>query len=457
MTPGPMAFGGRTMPTPIPPPGGSLLSMQQNSLAQAQPTMTTGAPDDFAGPGSWNKRQPFDIIPTIDTTFSSHPGSAYGSPPADSRLPVSPIQKGLSVLDAPLPASFDSQGISLYARTGPVAASVPTRFGWESSPPSSFPSKPFGDSTALRNLHNSAFGDDSKHDKSILASSPPVVADEPIGRRIMHSERWSRPKMLSASLGARPPVRTNDEWGEDFAFEEDMLPPSLHDLLTPQEKLRRFSRNTEEENRLSLSGLGTPAESSSKVGSPSTASPSRFGSLFSRQKLENSDVGSGTGASAFGHVGSPLRNSSLHPGASPSLHPISKSLSSDISPFVSSPPRQASMSMITQQLQRTRLSTRVVESSSDTTVHPGMVRVASGSSTGSAASGRLDRAVSSTNIGRERIEEEQELFSMDDDPDMKKKKSNWKRSSGGLWTLGKASPRLGPIGGQRGGSGTQTT
>jgi hypothetical protein len=284
-----------------------------------------------------------------------------------------------------------------------------------------------------------------------------VAADELIGRRIMHSERWSRPKMLSASLGARPPVRENDEWGEDFTFEEALLPPSLHDLLTPQEKLRRFSRNTEEENRFSLSGLGTPAESSSKVGSPSTASPSRFGPLFSRQKLENSDVGSGTGVSAFGHVGSPLRNSSLHPGASPSLHPISKSLSSDISPFVSSPPHQASMSMITQQLQRTRLSTRVVESSSDTPIHPGVVRVASGSSTGSAGPGRLDRAVSSSNIGRERIEEEQELFSMDDDPDMKKKKNNWKRSSGGLWTLGKASPRLGPIGGQRGSSGTQTT
>lgn len=449
---GPVPFGGRTMPTPIPPPAGSLLSMQQNHLTQG--TTLPGGQDDFSGPGSWNKRPPFDI-PTIDTTFSSHPGSAYGSPP-DGRLPVSPVQRGLSVLDAPLPASFDSQGISLYARTGPVAASVPARFGMESSPPSSLPSKPIGESTALRNLHNSAFGDDSRHDKSSLASSPPIAADEPVGRRIMHSERWSRPKMMSASLGARPPLSVNDEWDENFAFEEDMLPNSLHDLLTPQEKLRRFSRNAEEETRLSLSGVGTPAESSSKVGSPSTASPSRFGALFSRQKMENSEAAA-AGASAFGHVGSPLRNSSLHPGASPSLRPISKPTSGDISPFVSSPPRQASMSMITQQLQRTRLSSRVAESSSDAPVPPGMARVASGSSTGSTGPGRLDRAVSGTSVGRERIEEEQELFSMDDDPDMKKKKTNWKRSSGGLWTLGKASPRLGPIGGQRGSSGAQAT
>jgi len=444
------------MPTPIPPPGGSLLSMQQSHLAQGQSAAIAGGPDEFSGPNSWNKRPPFDI-PTIDTTFNSHPGSAYGSPP-DGRLPVSPVQKGLSVLDAPLPASFDSQGISFYARTGPVAASVPARFGMESSPPSSLPNKPIGESAALRNLHNSAFGDDARNEKITLASSPPVAADEPVGRRIMHSERWSRPKMMSASLGARPPLSVNDEWDENFAFEEDMLPDSLRDLLTPQERMRRFSRNTEEENRLSLSGLGTPAESSSKVGSPSHASPSRFGALFSRQKMEGGEAGATSGASAFGHVGSPLRNSSLHPGASPSLRPISRPTSGDISPFVSSPPRQASMSMITQQLQRTRLSNRVAESSAtDSLVHPGMVRVASGSSAGSTVSGRLDRAVSGSSVGRERIEEEQELFSMDDDPDMKKKMTNWKRSSGGLWTLGKASPRLGPIGGQRGGGGTQTT
>ena len=80
-------------------------------------------------------------IPTIDTSYVSHPGSAYGSPREDEMqnrfgLGLSPVpSKGLSVLDAPLPASFDSNGVSWIARNGPVAASVPTKFGLESPTP----------------------------------------------------------------------------------------------------------------------------------------------------------------------------------------------------------------------------------------------------------------------------------------------------------------------------------
>jgi hypothetical protein len=448
-----MNLGGRVMPMPVPPPGGSLLSMQQEQFAQPQTPMG-GRPEEYAGPGSW--KQGYDI-PNIETTFSSHPGSTYGSPPNDGRMPISPIAQGLSIRDVGLPASFDSQGISQYAKGGPIPASVPSRFGMDTSPPSSVPR--ISATSALRDLHSSAFGKD-RPDHSSLASSPPVTENEPIGRRIMHSERLStRPKMISASVGARPPLYSSEGWDDmDFALEEDLVPNSLHDLLTPQEKMRRFSRNADEEHSLShrhsLSGLGTPGGSGSKIGSPSNASPSRFSSLWISQ--QKSEVTDNSRASAFGHVGSPLRNSSLHPGASPSLRAVARPTSGDVSPFVSSPPHQASMSMISQQLQRTRIS----DAPTSAPQHPGISRIASGSSVGSAPSSRLDRAVSSSSVGREKIDEEQEPFPMDDEPPVeektteRKKPNAWKRSSGGLWSLGnlKASPRLGPIGRSSSGS-----
>ncbi|KAK8236938.1 hypothetical protein HDK77DRAFT_484278 [Phyllosticta capitalensis] len=435
------------------PPEPSLLTQQAMAGPGPQSPYPYMPSDDPYVPAQ--PKQMHDMIPTIDQTFSSNPGSNFGSPPNDARLPTSPVQKGLSVLDAPLPASFDSQGISHMARYGPIAASVPSRFGLESSsPPSSYTNKP-AESAALRNLHNSAFGEEARA-RNGFGSSPPA-AEEPFGgRRIMHSERYSRPKMLSSSLGTRT-LAGPDDWDENFAFEEDLVPNSLHELLTPQEKMRRFSRAGDDEHsfnhRQSLSGLGTPGDS--KVGSPLASSPSRFGALFSRTHKTEDGSGSSPGASAFGHVGSPLRNSSLNPNAiasSPGLRPIggdrrttpSSSTIGDPSPFgLSSPPRQASMSMISQQLQRTRLSSLVSDSKpegsplpdSHTPSHPGMPRLGSASSVGSVASASASgapsamsmamrpglgidhRAVSSTSIGRERIEEEQEqgLFDMEEE------------------------------------------
>ena len=144
-----------------------------------------------------------------------------------------------------------------------------------------------------------AFGDDALA-RNGLGSSPPQ-AEEPFGgRRILHSERYARPRMpMSASLGARTPIGP-DDWDENFAFEEDLVPNSLHELLTPQEKMRRFSRAGDEDHsfnnhRHSLSGLGTPGDS--KIGSPLASSPSRFGALFSRTHKPAEDVSSSPGAS----------------------------------------------------------------------------------------------------------------------------------------------------------------
>jgi hypothetical protein len=405
------------------------------------------------------------MIPTIDTTFSSHPDSNYGSPPNENgRMPISPVQKGLSVMDVQLPASFDSQGVSHMARYGPVASSVPAKF-LTGSPPSSF----LGESPALRNLHDSAFGQNSRSMAAALGSSPPESMEQPSGRRIMHSEMGAHRSrgIMSSSVGARPPLAMNDEWDdlENLGkFEEDLLPSSLNDLLTPQEKMRRFSRDHGDNDgnslshRASFSKLGaSPTASDAKAGS----SPSRFQSIWGKRPTQESGFESGSVGSQFGHVGSPLRNSTLHPGASPSLRTMSRP-HNEATAFVSSPPRQASMSMISQQLQRTRLSSRASEEGGPPSVpmHPGMNRLASASSIGS-SSGRLglDRAVSSSSINRERIEEEQGLFSMEEEEGLDGKSKDGasttsstsnKRLSGLSWgSGGKASPNLNPIGGHR--------
>ncbi|KAF1830936.1 hypothetical protein BDW02DRAFT_601258 [Decorospora gaudefroyi] len=449
------------------PMNSSLLTMQAH-MGGMQPGYPYAVQDEYA-----NQRNQYDMIPTIDTTFSSHPGSNYGSPPNEnSRLPISPSQKGLSVMDVGLPASFDSQGISTMARYGPIASSVPAKF-LANSPPSSYQA----DSPALRNLHDSAFGDTLRGRAfSALGSSPPESVEQPVGRRVLHSELAANRSrgVMSSSVGARPAYK-DEEWDETDMigkFEEDLLPNSLSDLLTPQEKMRRFSRDqNESENslshRASQSRLGvSPTASDLKYGSPSaaTASPSRFQSMWAKPRGPTYDStfesGSLPGQSAFGHVGSPLRNSSLHPGASPSLRAMNRPATSDVGPYLSSPPRQASMSMISQQLQRTRLSSREEATLTSNPVHPGIHRVTSGSSI-SSSSGRLgiDRAVSSSSINRERIEEEQGLFSMEEEEDPNKSRdgasttssNSNKRLSGLSWGSGggKGSPNLAPVGGHR--------
>lgn len=392
-------------------------------------------------------------VPTIDASYASHPGSTYGSPPRDEDLNrfgmgLSPATgKGLSVLDAPLPASFDSNGVSWIARHGPMASSVPAKFGLESPPGSVGAAKEGRTSEALKNLHSSAFGDDISRERfNGIPSSPPAPpAEEYFGKRTMHSHRLAKPKAMSASL----PKAVDQDWEAAFTFEEDYLPETLKDLMTPQEKARRDSRNADEGGRPILhSGTGTPITetASSKFGSPSNASPSRWGPLFQRhqQQKEEEERAASSRVSSFGHVGSPLRNSTLHPGASPSSRPITRtSLSGDSSPYVSSPPRQSSMSIISQQLQRTRLG-RAESSGSESGLHPVAATRASSNPIGT-GSGRTsltsERPGNSSSIGNggsgrftTPIDEEQGdfVFSMDGMEDVDEKKE--KRNSGG-WTI----------------------
>ncbi|ODH27740.1 hypothetical protein ACO22_04126 [Paracoccidioides brasiliensis] len=370
-----------------------------------------GGQDDIYGHQQpQNPPVPFDGgIPTIEAGFVPDNGSKYGSPPEEQRLPMSPI--GNTALDAPLPASFDSQGISYMARHGPVAASLPSKFGLDlSSPPSQRPGPP---SDVLRNLHDAAFGLDSRKPAN-LGTSPPVILDEGSAPRLMHSQRISRPKILSASV---PRSTALDGWDDSFTLEEDYLPPNLHDdVLTPQERMRRLSRTEQDHGNLSsardFGGLGMPSAGTGRVGSPLASSPSRFGAIFAKQRQRKEEEGQGQ--VGFGHVGSPLRESSLNYHAaspSPNLRPIgSRPTSGDVSPFISSPSRQSSMSIISQQL-------------SSTSLHPSSARHAS---TGS----RLDRSVSSP-VSTSRIDEEQSdlVFSMEEEENNKRNSTVWNSSN----------------------------
>lgn len=298
-------------------------------------------------------------LPTIDTTYS-HISSQYGSPreedPTRLGLGLSPIAaKGLSVLDAPLPASFDSNGISNAARYpgGPWPSSVPSAFGLESPSPSLIGAKDPGASEALKSLHRSAFGS-SDLVSTVTASSPPTQpVEEFFGRRQMHSSRYAKPKLLSSSAPRAIVGGIDRDWDAEFPFlEEDYVPDNLKDLLTPAEKARRGSRAADEDVNghratngiLGMSGTGTPnAEVPSKFGSPMAASPGRWGPLFQRQRDDEDAKRHALATSgAFGHVGSPLRNSMLNEDMMRS-HGGSRSDSVE------------GLSALTQQLQRTRI------------------------------------------------------------------------------------------------------
>ncbi|CAG8971378.1 hypothetical protein HYALB_00006928 [Hymenoscyphus albidus] len=424
---------------------------------QYSPLTFTNQEENFPPPGG--RQQSIDInVPTIDTTYTSHPTSNYGSPRDEdiSRFGhgLSPVAaaKGLSVLDAPLPASFDSNGVSWIARHGPIASSVPAKFGIDSPPSSVGAAKDGRTSDALKSLHSSAFGEDTKDRFNGMAASPPApIGDEYFGKRLMHSQRFSKPKVMSSSL----PKAVDQDWESSFTFEEDYLPETLRDLMTPQEKARRGSRcNTDDDGRPIISGTGTPNnDTPSKFGSPSNASPSRWGPLFQRQQKEEEERAAASRASAFGHVGSPLRNSTLHPDASPRLRPLGRApSSSDTFSSLASPPRQSPMSLISRGLQRTRLS-RAESTGSETGLHPRVASIPMGSA--SRAGLTSERQLSSGSIGNggsgrftTPIDEEQSdfVFSMDGMEDVDEKRGE-KRNSGG-WTYANStkSPHLGAIG-----------
>lgn len=368
--------------------------------------------------------QPFDI---------PRPSTSY----VPSReAPMSPPTH-LSTLDAPLPASFDSQGISYIARHGPVAASVPSKFG--QSPPASFSLKSTVPAGTLRNLHESAFG--SSLNKSVAFGASPSASHE-TGPRIMHSQRVSKPKLKSASL---PRASILDEWENDdhdlllFGGEDEYIPSTMAHLYSAAERERRVSGKIDDPHAIRESLVATGAEFSNKMASPSNASPSRFTGFFNKQKLD--DGLAGATSSSFGQLGSPLRNSSLHFGTSPGVRNVSRTASSDMAFKVSSPPQHSSVSGIAQALQRTRLS------GTDTSNNESLRPIPTGRHPSNPRAG-VDRAVSSSSVSTSRIDEEQPDFVFDLDEDL----GAARQPSGSPWNQMPAkapAAGLGPIGGGR--------
>lgn len=275
---------------------------------------------------------------------SSVPDSQFGSPRNDG-LGISLLaasQRTLGPLDAGLPSSLDSNTLSHYARHGPFAASVPSKFGLD-SPMNSLPAERTG---TLRSLYQSAFGEDD-----VIAGSPDLSRSPPMegfGAKFSMQAHLSRRTNLFASSfpvtmgdwSERGPVDTSDDIE---VFEEDYIPSSLQDLLTEKERIRRLSRAEDEGNprrsvlgtSIGASGGFQPSSYMNPVGSPPlSSSASHFGPLFPRNKRDDDSVG----ASGIGHVGSPLRNSYLGD-ASPIVG--FKRESQDFSSFPLSPPRSS--------------------------------------------------------------------------------------------------------------------
>ncbi|TLD17521.1 uncharacterized protein PgNI_00552 [Pyricularia grisea] len=469
----PINLGSRVNPPTYPHTSNSALtnSFMRNPDGYGGPNPYLAPEDQYGGHQLGRQPSMENGVPTIDTTYSSNPASMYGSPRDDdlSRfgMGLSPVAyKGLSVLDAPLPASFDSNGISHAARYGPWPSSMPSKFGLESASASLNTPKDPRTSETLKLLHTSAFGSSdhlsaASHESAVATgNSPPVGDEEYFGKRTMHSSsRFTKPRMLSASA----PKGDRDDWDPGFMFfEEDYIPSTLaNDVLTPQEKARRGSvRLTDDPSTSSgLIGNGSDASSLPKFGSLG-ASPSRWGPLFQRYRSEEDSDPNHHGhrmipgksmknvASVFGHVGSPLRNSSLAIDAE-----MDSLANGNGSP--SNRSRSESLTALTQQLQSTKIGD--INNSSSPRLHPNSARGINGTGLGSSSllgsrdrdfdpRGSTQRNVSSGSISSSGrfttpIDEEDSafVFSMEEEDDAAAAQSHMrtkKRASGGLGATG---------------------
>jgi hypothetical protein len=340
----------------------------------------------------------------MEGAISSPPGSHFGSPLEEAQFPKSPVLENLrTALNAPLPQSFDPNGLSHIAKYGPLGKSVPSTFGMR-SPPASLPKRGIQAPEASTNGRTGALGSNLRNG-SALGSSP-HTQDEPVGQRLMHSQRNARSNRLSTSV---PQGVQLDDWDENFTFEQDLLPIGVrNEVLTPQEKMRRSSKPDQEVGlaKDQSSGLAIPSGGSSKVGSPSmSSSPSRYRAIFEQQQQQREkkeQEGSNTnGSSAFGHVGSPLRESWMANGAN------------DASPNT--------LSGISRQMARMQLNRMESSESNSARLYP------PGTRHSSAPAGRFERpGLSSPGISSTRIDEEVEglLFSMDEDGS-KRSSNSW--------------------------------
>lgn len=389
---------GRSQPMPYPNPEAATSDRPQPQAPYTSdyfpnPSFPFGEleePDAFQ-----DRYNQYHLSSNFDSAVNSPLTSQFGSPPNDSQFPKSPAENLRTALNAPLPQSFDGSGVSRIAQYGPLGQSVPDKFGLR-SPAASSLSRQLASPPEI-SLRSPNLGP-SLRNASPLAASPQKTEDS-IGQRMMHSQKQTKPRMISASV---PRSSLYPDWEEGLGGEADLLPNSLHDeVLTPQEKMRRLSRPDQDLG----SGMAIPSSTSSKVGSPPTAgSPSRFSALWAEQREKKAAETTTTG---LGHVGSPLRESWM---------PLESVAASRAPPI----------SGISQAMAELHLT----KSEDPTATRPqfGGFRYSSN------PVGRFDRTISSPGLSAKRIDEEGEgvFFPMDDD-----------KRGGSMWSG--PSPRLAPL------------
>ena len=356
--------------------------------------------------------------------YGSPTNSNFGSPAFEAQLGRSPPFR--SALDTPLPPSFSSQDSPNIQRFGQHAMSVPAKGGLG-------PLAKGSPTTSL--VGPEAFGnlDSALNEKLDLGASPPQARAEVAPRRIVSNGR----SLLQPELPSSMPVHDQNALfssphgrlpAEADNHEEDFVPQTLSDLLTPQEKMRRFSRSQDEPQLLSRTSqsslVGSP---NSKVGSPSGASPSRFSGFFAERAKREAEAASGQmGSSPFGHVGSPLRNSTLSSqaqkysevgGHSPSFGAISPPGSRD---------RPAGVSSLSEQLRMVRkpAGAELAFQLSPPQQSGSAQLFGTTRPSGSSTTVRRDRVMSAGSGGTaERIDEDDSgVFSMEDEDEMRRRR-----------------------------------
>ena len=353
------------------------------------------APDYFGGQGhfplledendAYNDRyNQYQNVSAHDSHLTSPPTSQFGSPPDEYHFPKSPVENIRTALNAPLPQSFDSNGISHIAQYGPLGQSVPDKFGLR-SPNSSGLSRKISAVDSPSTLRSNNLNSNLRNVSSLGRS--PHNSDESIPQRIMHSQRPAKPQPISMSV---PRANATTEWDDGLGPESDLLPNSLYDeVLTPQERLRRSSRPEQDSNSRDYTNpLAIPSGTSSKIGSPgASGSPSRFSGVF--QSLEEQrQKKSAEPANVFGHVGSPLRESWM--------------------PNDSTDASRGQISGISQAMARMQVNRTESSESNRSNLHTTLRHV-------SAPLSRFDRTISSPGLGSKKIEEEVDgVFMMDE-------------------------------------------
>jgi hypothetical protein len=335
-------------------------------------------------------------------------------------------------MDATLPASFDDRDMPALRGAFPSSA-PPKRFGFGPVTGTS-PTTSMATSNAFGNLSQMASSFAPNGNRNSLLGSSPSTGDG-FPRKILHSDLRPPMAMYSSSfqgpflVAPSPPPDEAESEGRS-SDELDCLPGTLDDLLTPKERVRRFSRPAEDSDGRprSLSGFGSPSFNS-PVGSPLGASPSsRYGPLFTKQR-ENNDLGtSAPKASAYGHVGSPLRKTSFQADMANKPSGISRTRSgNETSMFTSSSPvtRPSGLGMLSQQLRASTLGNGAVASGGYNTSPKQSPNMADSSLAvpNGIGSQRLDRTISTSSMGRslgDRIDEEEtetddEMFKMEGD------------------------------------------